>query len=105
MDRAEIYCLCFNQLSTLLACSSDKGTIHIFSLNSNHINVGDINSLSSSISNQAINYKNNNNFNESESYICDEFGKTPSNFFYNDNKSSKLNDINISQNNFNQNQR
>lgn len=44
MDRAEIYCLCFNSTSTFLACSrysfslsllkvlSDKGTIHIFSL-------------------------------------------------------------------------
>lgn len=32
MDRAEIYCLAFNQTSTFLACSSDKGTIHIFSL-------------------------------------------------------------------------
>eukprot|EP00604_Paraphysomonas_vestita_P003048 CAMPEP_0174821760 /NCGR_PEP_ID=MMETSP1107-20130205/9262_1 /TAXON_ID=36770 /ORGANISM="Paraphysomonas vestita, Strain GFlagA" /LENGTH=296 /DNA_ID=CAMNT_0016039133 /DNA_START=418 /DNA_END=1308 /DNA_ORIENTATION=- len=32
MDRAEIYCLCFNSTSTFLACSSDKGTVHIFSL-------------------------------------------------------------------------
>lgn len=31
-DRAVIYCLAFNQSSTFLACSSDKGTIHIFSL-------------------------------------------------------------------------
>ncbi len=32
VDRAEIYCLAFNPLSTHLACSSDKGTVHIFSL-------------------------------------------------------------------------
>jgi hypothetical protein len=32
MDRAEIYCLAFNQTSSFLACSSDKGTVHIFSL-------------------------------------------------------------------------
>ena len=32
MDRAEIYCVCFDPNSTYLACSSDKGTIHIFSL-------------------------------------------------------------------------
>jgi WD40 repeat protein len=32
MDKAEIYCLAFNQASTFVACSSDKGTIHIFSL-------------------------------------------------------------------------
>jgi hypothetical protein len=32
MDRADIYCICFNSTSTYLACSSDKGTIHIFSL-------------------------------------------------------------------------
>lgn len=32
MDRADIYCLSFNNTSTYLACSSDKGTIHIFSL-------------------------------------------------------------------------
>lgn len=32
MDRADIYCLAFNHASTYLACSSDKGTVHIFSL-------------------------------------------------------------------------
>lgn len=32
MDRAEIYCIAFNNASTYLACSSDKGTVHIFSL-------------------------------------------------------------------------
>jgi hypothetical protein len=32
MDRADIYCLAFNSASTYLACSSDKGTVHIFSL-------------------------------------------------------------------------
>jgi len=31
-DRAEIYSIAFNQNSTFLACSSDKGTVHIFSL-------------------------------------------------------------------------
>lgn len=31
-DKAEIYSICFNSSSKLLACSSDKGTIHIFSL-------------------------------------------------------------------------
>lgn len=32
VDRAEIYCLSFNPTSTYLACSSDKGTVHIYSL-------------------------------------------------------------------------
>uniref|UniRef100_A0A7S2CSM6 WD repeat domain phosphoinositide-interacting protein 3 n=1 Tax=Octactis speculum TaxID=3111310 RepID=A0A7S2CSM6_9STRA len=32
MDRAVIYCLTFNNTSEFLACSSDKGTAHIFSL-------------------------------------------------------------------------
>ncbi len=32
MDRADIYCIAFNTASTYIACSSDKGTIHIFSL-------------------------------------------------------------------------
>eukprot|EP00455_Lapot_gusevi_P011198 TRINITY_DN15157_c0_g2_i1.p1 TRINITY_DN15157_c0_g2~~TRINITY_DN15157_c0_g2_i1.p1 ORF type:complete len:366 (+),score=53.44 TRINITY_DN15157_c0_g2_i1:94-1191(+) len=32
VDRAEIYSLCFNYNSHWLACSSDKGTIHVFSL-------------------------------------------------------------------------
>lgn len=32
MDRAEIYCICFNSFSTFVACSSDKGTVHIYSL-------------------------------------------------------------------------
>ena len=31
-DKAEICSVCFNSSSKLLACSSDKGTIHIFSL-------------------------------------------------------------------------
>lgn len=32
MDRAEIYCIAFHPQGTFLACSSDKGTVHIFSL-------------------------------------------------------------------------
>jgi len=33
-DRAEIYCIAFSPLSSFIACSSDKGTIHIFALGS-----------------------------------------------------------------------
>lgn len=32
MDRAEVYSIAFNATSTFLACSSDKGTVHIFAL-------------------------------------------------------------------------
>jgi len=32
VDRAEIYSICFNFNSQWLACSSDKGTIHVFSI-------------------------------------------------------------------------
>lgn len=32
MDRAVIHCITFNKTSEYLACSSDKGTVHIFSL-------------------------------------------------------------------------
>lgn len=35
MDKAEIYCIAFSPTSSYLACSSDKGTVHIFSLSSN----------------------------------------------------------------------
>lgn len=38
-DRAEIYCICFDSITTFLACSSDKGTIHIFSLADPSVNV------------------------------------------------------------------
>lgn len=31
-DRAEIYSICFSPNSQLLACSSDKGTVHVFAL-------------------------------------------------------------------------
>ena len=31
-DRAEIYCLAFSPRGSYLACTSDKGTVHIFSL-------------------------------------------------------------------------
>lgn len=38
MDRAEIYCIAFNAQSTFLACSSDKGTVHLYSLtNPSHV--------------------------------------------------------------------
>jgi len=32
MDRAVIHCVTFNKTSDFLACSSDKGTVHIFAL-------------------------------------------------------------------------
>lgn len=32
MDRAEVNSICFNQQSTFVACCSDRGTVHIFSL-------------------------------------------------------------------------
>ena len=31
-DNAEIYSIAFNKSSTLIACSSDKGTLHIYNL-------------------------------------------------------------------------
>ena len=35
IDRAEIYCICFDQTSKWLATTSDKGTLHIFSIGAN----------------------------------------------------------------------
>lgn len=32
-DKAEIVCIAFNAGSSMLACTSDKGTVHIFKLN------------------------------------------------------------------------
>ncbi|CAN0352115.1 unnamed protein product, partial [Discosporangium mesarthrocarpum] len=32
MDRAEVTSICFNQPGTFVACCSDRGTVHIFSL-------------------------------------------------------------------------
>ena len=43
-DRAEIYCLSFNQTSSFLACSSDKGTVHIFSLSGTPVRASTLNS-------------------------------------------------------------
>lgn len=31
-DKAKIHCISFDKLSTMIACSSDKGTIHIFNV-------------------------------------------------------------------------
>jgi WD40 repeat protein len=31
-EQAIIHCICFNPMSTFLACSSDKGTVHVFAL-------------------------------------------------------------------------
>lgn len=39
-DRAEIYSICFSPNSQLLACSSDKGTVHVFSLGEGGANGG-----------------------------------------------------------------
>jgi WD40 repeat protein len=33
-DHADVYCISFDPASKFLTCSSDKGTIHIFSINS-----------------------------------------------------------------------
>lgn len=38
-DKAEIYSLTFDKLSNWLACSSDKGTIHIFSVSKNRTKI------------------------------------------------------------------
>jgi WD repeat-containing protein 45 len=35
MDRADITSICFNQTSTFIACCSDRGTVHIFTLGNN----------------------------------------------------------------------
>ncbi len=36
-DKAEIFSICFNKSSKWIACSSDKGTIHVFSIMSGGI--------------------------------------------------------------------
>lgn len=69
-DRAEIYSLSFNSISTFLSCSSDKGTVHIFSLTSTPIKASQNGVLSnedvedSNIptqnSNTAVNYNTSN---------------------------------------------
>ena len=33
-DQAEVFCISFDPVSKYLACSSDKGTIHIFAIRS-----------------------------------------------------------------------
>ena len=35
-EKAEIFSLCFDLSSKFIACSSDRGTVHIFSLNTAH---------------------------------------------------------------------
>jgi len=40
-EKAEIYSIAFDPLSKFLACSSDRGTIHIFSLENAHKKVKD----------------------------------------------------------------
>ena len=34
-DKAEIYSITFDKLSNWIACSSDKGTIHLFTVSKN----------------------------------------------------------------------
>jgi WD40 repeat protein len=38
-DKAEIYSLSFDKNSNFMACSSDKGTIHIFSVSKNRAKI------------------------------------------------------------------
>ncbi|MFQ6650135.1 hypothetical protein Gotur_022544 [Gossypium turneri] len=55
-DRAEIYCLAFSPTAQWLAVSSDKGTIHVFSLKADSVVLGDDRStsaLESPLSNQS----------------------------------------------------
>ncbi len=33
-DSAEVFCISFDPISKYIACSSDKGTIHIFAIKS-----------------------------------------------------------------------
>ena len=40
-EKAEIYSLCFDLSSKFIACSSDRGTIHIFSLATAHKTLAD----------------------------------------------------------------
>lgn len=56
MDRADIYCIAFNFGGNKLACSSDKGTVHIFSFsNSNSIQTSSNSSNGGTPSNSAGN--------------------------------------------------
>lgn len=70
MDRADIYCLCFNSSSTFVACSSDKGTIHIFSLDGSGPN-----NSNSAFHNESSNAQNQ----ESESSNSNASSSTPNN--------------------------
>ncbi len=38
-DKAEIYSLSFDRNSTMIACSSDKGTIHIFAVSKSNTGI------------------------------------------------------------------
>ena len=78
MDRAEIYCLTFNQTSTFLACSSDKGTVHIFSLSGTPVRATTLgegnNNTNGSISERMVSQSvdtgpNNTVFRQSESLV------------------------------------
>jgi len=40
-EKAEIYCISFDLASKFIACSSDRGTIHIFSLATAHKTLAD----------------------------------------------------------------
>lgn len=39
--NSEIYSICFNSNSHFLACSSDRGTVHVFSLRAVHKKIKD----------------------------------------------------------------
>ena len=42
-DKAEIYCISFDKNANWIACSSDKGTIHIFKIALSKITLGEEN--------------------------------------------------------------
>lgn len=69
VDRAEIYCICFNFNSQWLAVSSDKDTVHIFALEneeSNAVVPGSSNTTnSSSVDNSLTSNASNSNSNSS----------------------------------------
>jgi WD40 repeat protein len=57
IDNAKIMSLCFDVLGSMLALSSDSGTIHVYAVNNDELSMGENNSLLGGTSSEAIQKK------------------------------------------------
>jgi WD repeat-containing protein 45 len=86
-DHADIYCISFDAVSKYLACSSDKGTIHIFQIRPDvslaaqtNKQLGDLHQVSEAPPQNAVSQTEDKNTNNTKSMLWFMKGVLPKYF-------------------------